>query len=94
MLVQSILHDHDKGDGDGSNARKPDLPTMTDSADKLEPFVILARSHKGAAAAKIAADATSAVSKLNSINFLPSFDDCTVELKKHHRLEYMSLQSS
>jgi hypothetical protein len=38
---------------------------MTEIADRLEPFLLMARSTKGAAAAKIIKDATAAVSPEN-----------------------------
>ncbi len=38
------------------------ISTMSDSLNRLEPFLIIARSTKGVAAAKIATDATAAVS--------------------------------
>jgi hypothetical protein len=41
-------------------------PIMADSAPRLEPFVLLARSTQAAATAKVIMDATAAVSSIRS----------------------------
>jgi hypothetical protein len=46
---------------------------MAEIDDHLEPFLLMAKSNKGAAAAKISRDATAAVSSISTSRMLHSF---------------------